>query len=275
MKFLNFSKKFLIFCFCTLFVNSHNIFSFNSDSHSYVTVSSVDNIFDLHKNMYKNKKISKKQFKITRKIFEEYPDFIKEYSIKPDEDENQGAYKNHFYNPDTEANFVGEKDSSALKKSIEHFNSAKKEYINSYKNNSKNYDKSIEELGRAIHFAEDISTAVHSGYDETVDSVFKLSLHMRFEKLCDEICKTCKTRVLEESLKYYEVNSLDNILHAGSTISSDNFWRLENIEHGVKFAREARGSLRNAQQNVVGLIHKFTYEVAQELEQLDKLNIKN
>ena len=269
MNFLNFAKNKLITCLCMLSICTCNVFSFNSDSHSHITESSIDNILDLHKNMYKNKKISKTQFKITRKIAEDYPDFIKEYSVKPDEDENQGAYKNHFYNPDTEANFVGEKNGSALKKSMDHFNSAKEKYINAYNNKSKNYDDSMEELGRAIHFAEDASTAVHAGYDETVDSVFKLSLHMRFEKLCDENCKSCKTNVIQESLGYYEQNSLETILHSSSITSSDNFWRLENIEHGEKFAREARGALRNAQQTVVGLIHKFTYEVSREIEKVN------
>ena len=255
-----------------LVICGNNISAFNSITHSYVTHTSIETLCNLYKNI---DNISKNNCELLD-IINKYSDYINEYSLRPDEDENQGAFKNHFYNPDTEKNFASESDSSALVKCTNHYDNAVSNFVKVHKNNKikeKDYSKSMEELGRSIHFMEDCSTAVHTGYDELTDSVTKLSLHMSFEKVCDEICEKIKCDISKESLKYYENNLLKNIVHASSVTSSDNFYRLENINknsdilenNNKKFYEEAKGSIENAQQSVTGLVHKFICDVSQKI----------
>lgn len=104
-----------------------------------------------------------------------------EYCIKPDIDETEGAFKNHFYNPATRKNFRGER-TSALTKLFEHYSKAIELNLN-------NNIKWIEELGRAVHFIQDMCTPVHTAYEDTFDAVSKLSFHQRFESFCDDLIK--------------------------------------------------------------------------------------
>ena len=99
---------------------------------------------------------TKKGIAICTSVFKEASELYDERSVvqllvfctKPDEDEIEGAFKVHFYNPATEKNFNGE-DDSALSRYKVHYNSA----VDFFKKGEK--DKAISELGRAIHFMED------------------------------------------------------------------------------------------------------------------------
>lgn len=107
-----------------------------------------------------------------------------EHCTKPDTDETDGAFKYHFYNPVTRKNFSGGR-TSALTKILEHYNNA---IILHFKNDK----KSIEELGRALHFMQDICTPVHTYYEDTTDAINRLSQHQSFEKHVDKIIKENK-----------------------------------------------------------------------------------
>lgn len=101
------------------------------------------------------------------------------YCTKPDEDEIDGAYKYHFYNPATRKNFRGEEE-TALTKLLSHYNKAL-----DLRANNEDYG---EELGRAVHFLQDICTPVHTYYEDLFDATTRLSQHVNFENRCNELC---------------------------------------------------------------------------------------
>ena len=255
-----------------------NVLAFNSQTHSYVTNSSLEILSGLSESLHKSGKINEREYELSKLMVNDYKDHIIEYSLKPDEDENQGAYKYHFYNPDTERNFAGEKE-TALKKCKTHFENAIKNCLEvTLLKNLGNYDSALdkekedlrktgdlvfEEVGRSIHFLEDLSTCVHTGYDKPTDSVFKFPLHVKFEKKCDLISEECHAVIPEESLKYYEVNSLEDLAQNTAVLSLDNFYRLENIE-SEDYIDLAKNAVLNAQKRVVGLLYKFIKEAVRE-----------
>lgn len=257
MKVNDYTKRlalFLVGAFsCSLIAN--DIQGFNSETHKYVTTSSLEFIEKSPKILGEERKFNDKENSILKEVSTIYKEHIIEYSLKPDEDENQGAFKYHFYNPVTERNFLGEKK-TALSKYEKHFEKA----LENYKNGNK--DDAYEELGRSIHFLEDLSTAVHTGYDSPTDSVIKFPLHVGFEKKCDMIANECKPNITAEALDYYESNLTENIAKSIAFISMDNFYRLENIE--MEDENELpRNAVLNAQNRITGIIYKFIKEAAQ------------
>lgn len=248
-----FVKKFLPICICALFVPE--IHAFNDISHKHVTKTSFE-AFTKSEPASKNR--DHKEFKYVSDFFKndetDYKELFVDYSIQPDIDENQGVYKYHFYNPVTKSNFMNEEE-SALTKFKEHFNKA----VSSYKKGEK--VKSYQELGRAVHFMEDMNTPVHTAYEIPLDSVKKLPLHMNFEKICDSICGECGFDVIPDTLCYYQINSLDTIANAAATLSADNFYYLENQKMDKKVI--AKNSIKNAQEKVSGVLYKFFKEVSE------------
>lgn len=229
--------------------------AFNDTAHTYVTRTSFealckmnpdDNVRRKYPNLAKASEFFKKDEK-------EYKELFITYSIQPDRDETQGIYKYHFYNPITETNFMNEKE-SALKRSKDHFEKA----VSSYKAGDKNM--AYQELGRSVHFMEDMNTPVHTAYELPSDSVKKLQMHVDFEKFCDRLCSECELELVPQSLKYYEINTFDTISRSAATLSADNFYYLEN----KKMDKEelAKYAVSNAQKNVSGIMYRFFIEVA-------------
>ena len=268
-----------ILCLGTAFLTlGTHILAFNSQTHSYVTSTSLEILSKLSEYLYKSGKMDKEEYEISKQLADNYKDHIINYSLKPDEDENQGAYKYHFYNPDTERNFAGEKE-TALKKYKIRFENAIRgcleatllkslggydDALNKNKEDLKlTYDLIFEELGRSIHFLEDLSTCVHSGYDKPTDAVFKFPLHVEFEKKCDLVSNECYAVIPAESLRYYEVNLLEDIAQNTAVLSLDNFYRLENIET-KDYNNLAKNAVLNAQKRVVGVLYKFVKESVKE-----------
>lgn len=228
-------------------------FAFGSQTHYYVTKTCTKKLGKMTDDLKKSKNLSEKETSILEDITRGYKNTIIDYSLKPDEDENQGStYKHHFYNPVTEKNFLGEKK-NALSKCKEHYTEALKYY--------KEGDKisAYEQLGRAVHFLEDSNTPVHTGYDSPTDSVIKLPLHVRYEKKCDMINFECDAKINIKNLDYYKVNSVETIVKASAVLAMDNFYRLENIEK-TNDDELAKNAVLNAQKNVVGLLYKFIVE---------------
>lgn len=234
--------RYLVGVFMIAFLAVPSVKTFNSPTHRYVTDISLKNISEINKHT-----------RCINKGDEKYWDVISNYSLKPDEDETEGIYKYHFYNPATDENFMGEKI-SACTKCVEHYNKA----LDYYKNNDK--QKAYEELGRSVHFMEDLNTPVHTGYDLPTDAVFKFPIHVKFEKLCDSVIKQFKYSFPKEDLKYFELNSVESLAKSSSLLSSDNFYCLmdEKNHDQVSIAENA---IENAQHNVTGMLYKFFFQL--------------
>ena len=249
--------KFLAFLLSIIFMNGFTgitVCGFNSDTHRYVTQSSLDTLNDMSKQV--TGIFSDKETPLIGEISGEYKDHIVKYSLQPDTDENQGGYKKHFYNPVTEKNYMGEKDKTALTKCISHYKAA----IEAFNKNNK--DLAYEELGRSIHFMEDLSTCVHTGYDSFMDSIVKLSLHVEFEKVCDSIRSECKVTIPAESISYYRGNSLENMAKSVAVLSMDNFYRLENIDYDNQDRDLAYNCITNSLKAIPGLIILFVKDIS-------------
>lgn len=225
------------------------VYGFGSETHEYVTKTSVDKIGKLSKDLSEKNALSDEENSVLCEI-EKYKDILITYSLKPDEDENQGStFKHHFYNPVTGRNFLGE-EKGALSKCEEHYSGC----LDFYKEGDK--EKAFEEFGRTIHFLEDVNTPVHTGYIYPSDAVFKLPMHVQFENVCDVVNKDCDAQISAESLEYYKINSLKTIVKSSAVLALDNFYRLEEIQTSNE-EELAKNSILNAQKNVVGMIYKF------------------
>lgn len=181
-------------------------------------------------------------------------DQIFTYCTKPDEDEIEGAYKYHFYNPGTEKNFRGE-DDSALTRFIGHYFKA----VYYYK--AGNREAAFEELGRALHFLEDLNTPVHTNNQDLFDTAFNLAFHVSFEEKCVDVQDKVISWLSEEELRYYELNSVENIAKSCANLANDNFYAL--YEKLLSRELVAENSIKNAQKTVAGILYKFYLDVNQ------------
>ena len=225
------------------------VYGFGSETHEYVTKTGIDKIEKLSKDLKEKNALSDEENAILCEIGA-HKDILITYSLKPDEDENQGStFKHHFYNPVTGRNFLGE-EKGALSKCEEHYGAC----LELYKEGDK--EKAFEEFGRTIHFLEDANTPVHTGYVYPSDAVFKLPMHVQFENICDLINKNCDAEISAESLGYYKNNNLKTIVKSSAVLALDNFYRLEEIESANE-EELAKNSILNAQKNVVGMLYKF------------------
>lgn len=246
-----FVRTFLVGCFCACHTLAMNAEAFNETSHRYITKTSFEAITNLPTDDPNNANLRAFSdfFKNDEK---DYKELLVEYSVQPDIDENQGIYKYHFYNPITEANFMNEKK-SALTKCTSHFNKA----ISFYKEGKK--AEAYQQLGRSIHFMEDMNTPVHTAYDHPTDSLFKLPLHMDFEKNCDNVCTECTAEIIPKALGYYRDNSLETIANSAANLSADNFYYLENKK--IDKPTSATNAISNSQDKVLGVMYKFFSEI--------------
>ncbi len=221
-------------------ISNLEVYAFDGPTHKYVTKTSLEALLEL-------------ESKYSDFYSEDVRKMLLEYSVKPDEDEIEGGFKYHFYNPATECNFMGEKE-SALTKFTGHYNNAIKKY------NAGNKSLAWEELGRSLHFLEDLNTPVHTNYEDLLDAGIMLFMHLEFEKRCVEIQDNIKIKpIVKESLKYYLINSTNQIGKTSAYIAADNFFSLENEID--KRDEIVKGSIMNAQTHVTGVLYKFYNDV--------------
>lgn len=212
---------------------------FSSDTHQYTTTRGLD--------------ICKQVMKNTQKLYtKEVCDQLYTFCTKPDDDEIEGAYKAHFYNPATEKNFNGE-DDSALYRFKLHYNKA----LELYKD-GKLMD-SISELGRSLHFLEDMNTPVHTNNQSFLDSTIDVFLHTSFEKRCVEIQSEVVSNMLKREFDYYRNNTVEQAAKSSAFLANDNFYAL----YKRKLPRDiiAKNSIENAQKSVAGVLYRFFLDV--------------
>lgn len=231
-------NSFVLCVFAVMWLIPVSVCAFDGPTHKYVTEKAIElfaKMDDSHKKFYTDSAVKT----------------IMEYCTMPDEDEIEGMYKDHFYNIATEHNFMGEK-MSALVKFKQHYKKA----LTCYKANKTN--ECWDELGRAIHFLEDLCTPVHAGYDQPLDAIHKLSLHVDFEKKCVMLQERCLADIPKQGLRYYVDNSLAEIGKMCSRIANDNFFSLE--KEYVPAETIGFYSIMTAQRAVNGILYRFYVE---------------
>lgn len=227
----------LVICFSFIRTTS---FAFSSKTHQYTTHRGIE-IFD---------KVQGEKYSdfFTKKDREQ----IFKYCTMPDEDEAMGAFKYHFYNPATEKNFMGE-DDSALERYKNHYHKA----INQFKNGKR--EDAFEELGRSLHFLEDLNTPVHTNNQNFIDTAYNVSFHVSFENKCKDIQSRVISSLLKKEFRYYKENTIENIGKACAFLANDNFYAL--YEKLLPRETVAANSIKNAQKAVAGMLYKFYLDV--------------
>ena len=219
---------------------STGVSAFSSETHQYTTLRGL-NILD---------KVQEEKY--SKFYTQKGRDQIFTYCTRPDEDEIEGAYKYHFYNPATEKNFMGE-DDSALTRCKNHYNQA----VYYYK--SGNREAAFEELGRSLHFLEDLNTPVHTNNQDLLDTAFNFTFHVNFEDKCKDIQERVISWLLKREFRYYEINSVENIAKSCAYLANDNFYAL--YEKLLPREIVAENSVKNAQKAVAGMLYKFYIDV--------------
>ena len=239
-KFFKRTLAFFVASVAMLCSTNLGVLSFSSSTHEYTTLRGIE--------IYKEN--FKKSFdSLYDQNFESQ---LKIYCTKPDDDENDGAYKYHFYNPATGKNFNGE-DESALKRFIDHYNKA----VSLYKSGNK--FNSYEELARSLHFLEDMNTPVHTNNQSFLDSAFDSLFHMSFEKKCVKIQSQALCKLSPREFKYYKNNDIEQIGKASAILANDNFYAV--YKKVLNKDIVAIKSVENAQKAVAGVIFKFGLDI--------------
>ncbi len=210
--------------------------AFDGPTHVYVTQRGLEILDDVFGG------------EISKFFTEEDRRIILTYCVKPDEDEIEGAYKYHFYNPVTELNFMGEND-SALTRCVSHFNSA----LNYLKLGNRR--RAMEELGRSLHFLGDLNTPVHTNNQTLLDTGFNFFFHVSFENTCKSVQDRVRPSMQRGAFQYYEVNKVDTIANCSAHLADDNLYAL--FEKLLTKEQVAENSVKNAQKAIAGLLYKF------------------
>lgn len=203
----------------------------NTQTHKYIT--------DLAIKILNNKEINK------------HKEALVYYAAQPDFDENEGAYKFHFYNPATHKSFADEYN-SALSRCCKY-------YIDGINNYSKNDTKYIECLGRSIHYLVDLNTPVHTYNQDVFDAVVNVSSHVAFEKKCDNLIDkyTISNAPQINNVNYFDFNNIIVITENCALNASVLFDKYINMDVKREFTAIADASLINSIKNTIGILYKF------------------
>lgn len=168
-------------------------------------------------------------------------------SVLPDADETNNAYAWHFYGENGK-NYLGG-STTAYTKCIEHYNGAVALYT------SGQQDNAIEELGRALHFLQDINVPHHAKNATAV-----LTNHTQFESLAEENMETFSVSGLTDTIYTDADNTLGTIID--DYADTARFWYTKASSGDSSEMLSAAGScVRNSQRATATVLYKFMLDV--------------
>lgn len=159
---------------------------------------------------------------------------VMKYSDKPDDDDIGVAFAPHFWDPDTNKNYIGQTTDTAKTRFIEYYESAVEVY-NSDPNLSYEY------LGRALHYLADIGEPHHAS-----NKVAVLTNHSQFEKWVDKN-RTNFYATSSDKYSFCINNNLTTILKALGKYSKSYSSDVEDEDNWT-----------NVANNVVPMTQKYT-----------------
>lgn len=168
-------------------------------------------------------------------------------SVLPDDDEKDGNFVWHFYGPDG-TNYLGG-SVTAYTKCIDHYNRA----VSLYNAGSKS--AAMEELGRALHYLQDVNEPHHA-----MNKVAVLTNHIGFEKEAEENRTSYALTGLTSSIYSDANNSLGTTIDYYARIARG--WYDKAASSSANDRASAAGScMRNAQRATATVLYKFMMEV--------------
>lgn len=182
------------------------------------------------------------------KLFYDHCDILLKASDLPDKDERSGhTYMHHFYNPYNDTGLFNTKI-TAKTKLMEHAIKA----LELYKTNK---EASIEELGRALHYLEDINQPFHVANLTSLNSN-----HYNFEKWVDKNRSLFKATTNDQYGLYKNLTFEEylNQLAYDCAINSNNYISL--LKDKKNFSNVCSELLPYTQKQVANLLNKFLNE---------------
>lgn len=170
---------------------------------------------------------------------------IMEYADKPDEDDIGVAFVSHFWDPDTDKNYLGFKTGTAKTRFFDNYDLAVQNY-------STNRSLAYQYLGRAMHYLCDIGEPHHAS-----NQIAVLSNHSKFEKYADTNRASYKATT---SSKYTTCtsNTLTTVLKQLGTYSKSYS---ETVKDEANWNTVASATMKMTQQYVAGVLYRFLVDV--------------
>ena len=168
-------------------------------------------------------------------------------SVLPDDDEKTDAFAWHFYGEDGK-NYLGG-STTAYSKCIEHYNSAVSLYTSGRKADA------MEELGRALHFLQDVNVPHHAK-----NAIAVITNHSEFESLAEENMESYAVSGLTNSIYTDANNSLGTIIDNYADIARDWYTKASSGDN-AKMLSAAGSCIRNSQRATVTVLYKFMFDV--------------
>lgn len=189
-------------------------------------------------------------------FYSKYKNTLLEYCVKPDKDEIGYAFAYHFYDPNSNKNYLPSAVPASKTTALVKFKDHMKNAVNNYKTNK---EFSMQELGRALHFLEDVNVAHHAA-----NLIGGITSHTQYEKYIDK-----------DETKYFV--STSNAYNKFSNYNFENYYialfnecaRYANsFKDTAKSYKEAdwdkvaRPTLKLCQEDMASLLYRFEKEVS-------------
>ncbi len=186
---------------------------------------------------------------VSKIITATYANKLKASSVLPDIDETNGIFAWHFYGPN-EKNYLGSTP-TAYTKFREHYNEA----VDLYPTNTLG---AMEELGRALHYIQDICEPHHAMNRTAADSY-----HSEFEKYVENNRENYAiSRVTTTKLNNIKNSTLKGIADTAAEYARDYFDDADGDAGGLSvWATAGEATLKNSQTTTAGVIYKFLIDV--------------
>lgn len=189
-------------------------------------------------------------------FYNSYKNILLEYCVKPDKDETGYAFAYHFYDPNTNKNYlpsaVPASKTTALVKFKEHMKNA----VNNYKTNKQ---LSMQELGRALHFLEDANVPHHAA-----NLIGGVTSHSQYEKYIEKD----ETKYFVNTSKAYDKFSNYSFENYYIALFNECARYANSFKDKAKSYKEAdwdvvaRPTLKLCQEDMASLLYRFEKEVS-------------
>ena len=161
-----------------------------------------------------------------------------------------GTFSGHFYDPDTEKNWMGQKSPTARTRAETYFENAITKY------NQGDVDSAIDLLGKGTHYVSDLNEPHHASNLTALNSN-----HSEFEKYVDKNRKNYKIDENSFDEQVYEEavdTQLGDLMYAGAKYGKN---LVEESKNESTYDNAGNKSVQHAIQNVTQYIYKFGYKV--------------
>lgn len=175
----------------------------------------------------------------------------------PDIDETDWGFVAHFYDPDSGENFLGQDDPTAKTKTGSHYNIAYNILSSNFHMDllSDDFARVMEELGRALHYLQDLCEPHHAS-----NKIAVLTNHTDFEDYVEDNIETILGNSPSSNCYYHSIalnNSTQYLAHYAATIAKPKY---EKIKDDENFYSVGYSSVWEAVYFSEALIYKLFYE---------------